>query len=179
MVETAAPDRSHYRRLSLAHCAVCAALDPDTGDPALPAVCRLLVERWGDIPAVYDHTLNWLVTDHGLTREQALALPLPELLARLRAGQRSSTREPDTPLPWAGDDWDELMPQTRRLLRHMHGRERDEIAHFAEIVWERPYERISDSAVHAAVSRANHFLNKHRHPHMLSKVRGEPVIRWL
>jgi hypothetical protein len=85
-------------------------------------------------------------------------------------------------LPWENvGGWDDLTPQTRRLLRHTHGREQCGLADLAEVVWERPYADVSDSAVHAALSKANHFLNKCGLPNqrLLTKVRGEPVVRWV
>jgi hypothetical protein len=174
------------RRLSQAHQTVC--LAESNGDLVLRDVQRLVQEQWGWGIAGLRHASTWLQSEYGLTAEQADTLPLPELRARLRAksagasggttGERATESEAGD-LPWEGDDWDDLMPQTRRLLRHMHDREYDRIANFAEVVWERPYEKVSDRAINTAVSRANHFLSKRGHKRLLSKVRGEPVVRWV
>jgi len=87
----------------------------------------------------------------------------------------SAARQP-AELPWGGPDWDELAPIPRRLLRHMHERESDQIANFTDIVWEK--DNVSEGAIHTAISRANSFLRKHGYPKFLIKVRGEKIIRW-
>jgi hypothetical protein len=73
----------YWRQLSDASVLICRA--HDAGDPVLAGVRHFLRERWGGIDrAVLDRAIDWLAVEHGLTREQALALPLADLLARLR-----------------------------------------------------------------------------------------------
>jgi hypothetical protein len=90
-------------------------------------------------------------------------------------GQRGKRQEDE--LPWAGPEWDELAPLLRRLLRHMHGKNADEIANFTDKVWEK--NEVSPSSIHAAISRANDFLRKQNYPRLLSKVRSELIVRWV
>jgi hypothetical protein len=92
-----------------------------------------------------------------------------------RGEQQNGQQE--TELPWGGPEWDDLAPQTRHLLRHMYGRESDEVANFTDKVWEK--DDVSTNSLHTAISRANNFLRKQNHPRLLSKVRGELTVRWV
>jgi hypothetical protein len=91
--------------------------------------------------------------------------------------QKVACRPDDKHLPWGGPEWDALAPQTRRLLRRMHGREFDQLEEFTDVVWEK--DDVTPGALHAAICRANQFLSKHNYPRNLEKVRREGVIRWV
>jgi hypothetical protein len=103
--------------------------------------------------------------------------------ARLTAAEGASKGRPAEKLasafPWEDDDWDDLTPLTRRLLKYMGDRERADITDFVEAVWGKDYGGVNDPAIHAAVSRANRSLAKHNYPHHLTKPRGESIVRWV
>jgi hypothetical protein len=82
------------------------------------------------------------------------------------------------PPEWQRDDWEDLEQMVRRLLRYMHNRDSADVNDVCEEVWEKPPADVSRSAINTAVSKANSFLNKREYPRLLSKVRGENVIRW-
>jgi hypothetical protein len=96
---------------------------------------------------------------------------------RLSAGSRQE--QGDDSISWDGPEWDNLAPLTRRLLQYMNGQKQANIADVVENVWGKDYARLSDSAIHVALHKANNFLAKQKHPQTLSKVRGEPTIRWI
>jgi hypothetical protein len=76
--------RELWGRLTRANLAVSLAAGPTLGH-----VVRLLKERWGSYgPASLDDLANLLVTERGLTAEQAEALPLVALLDHLREVRR-------------------------------------------------------------------------------------------
>jgi len=100
----------------------------------------------------------------GIPAELPLAMPMP-------------TEKPEDDLPWGGPEWDNLSPQTRHLLRHMNGRESDDLVNFIDVIWEK--DNVSPGAINTAISRANHFLSKQNYPRTLEKVRGERTIRWV
>src|SRR5262249_43056284 len=52
-----------------------------------------------------------------------------ETLALVKA---SKAKGAPTDLPWDGQAWNDLMPQTRRLLQYMHGREQAAVADVIE-----------------------------------------------
>jgi hypothetical protein len=66
----------------------------------------------------------------------------------------------------------------RLMLWYMGDREQAGISDFVEAVWGKDYAEIGDNAIHAAISRVNHVLNKHKYPRLLTKARGEPIVRW-
>jgi hypothetical protein len=76
-----------WKKMSLANVALCTAIDAN--DPTLIGVCHYIQERFGafDQPAL-NRTMYWLIAEHGLTQKRAKEIPLADLLARLRAGQR-------------------------------------------------------------------------------------------
>jgi hypothetical protein len=81
--------RELWGRLTRANLAVAVSL---AAGPTLGHVMRLLKERWGSYgPASLDHLANWLVTERGLTAEQAEALPLVALLDHLREVRRKNS----------------------------------------------------------------------------------------
>jgi hypothetical protein len=160
------------------HDAVHAHLD-GRDPPMLPGdAYRLLLEVVWEIPGLEDPPdpavvayRDWYRLWDGWRRKaHALA-------ARAPTGPGANHPNADTDLPWAGcPAWDELAPQTRRLLRYMHGREKAPVAELMEQVWEGA--DVSDGAIRVALSRANEFLQQRGHPEVLTKVRGEPFVRW-
>lgn len=94
-------------------------------------------------------------------------------------GKRPEENPDDQTLPksWLGEDWDELAPLIRRLLRYMHGKERANLNHLCPIVWERDYDRVKNSSIHNAIYRANKYLEK-RERRVIEKIRQEPFLRW-
>jgi hypothetical protein len=74
----------YWRRLSQAHAAVANA--DEAGDSALMGCRHFLVERFGGytVEAV-NRARDWLVAEQSMTREQAEALPLADLLTAFRA----------------------------------------------------------------------------------------------
>jgi hypothetical protein len=72
-------------------------LAQDTNDPVLIGVRHHVRERFGgyNLPAL-GQIMDWLIAEHGLTPDQAEALPLPDVLARLRAGTAGADhQQPD------------------------------------------------------------------------------------
>jgi hypothetical protein len=83
---------------------------------------------------------------------------------------------PELPEQWDRQAWEELQALPRRLLLHMLGRDRDTVANVAAAVW--GTDQVRDGAVRAALSRANTFLQKQGYARVLTKPRGEGIIRW-
>jgi hypothetical protein len=104
--------------------------------------------------------LTYYLTFYGVLALESQESPRPDTVSPRESNRLGgkSYELPAEELPWAGDAWDVLPRQTRRLLRHMHGREQDHIDNFVEIVWETTYENVSDGAIYTAISKANHFL---------------------
>jgi hypothetical protein len=72
-----------YRRLTRAAYAVAAAAD--AGDPLLLGARHHIRERFGAFdPAALGRVVDWLVAEHDLSADQAAAIPLGDLLRRLR-----------------------------------------------------------------------------------------------
>jgi hypothetical protein len=80
----------YWRQLSEASVLICQA--HDASDPVLAGISYCFRERWGGLTReTIGHAVNWLVAERSLTRDQALALPLAELLARLRGRRNGMT----------------------------------------------------------------------------------------
>jgi hypothetical protein len=94
----------YWRRLSQAHVAVCQA--HDAGDALLIGVRHFVAQGWGSFDL---HALNrvadWLVAEHGLTREQADSIALPELLGKLRATESDPGDDSGMSLRRVGKVW--------------------------------------------------------------------------
>jgi hypothetical protein len=90
-LQTTPEGRDCWRQLTLANLAVCVAASVGP-DPA--HVRRLVTERWGGYDLVaLGHACSWLVTERGLTPDQAQAVPLADLPALLRGRLPSSSPE--------------------------------------------------------------------------------------
>jgi hypothetical protein len=85
---------------------------------------------------------------------------------------------PPPELPWNGPDADVLERTPRLLLRYMESRETADIPEMCLSVWGKDYADLGEQALPTAISKANHFLRKQKHPRLLHKGRGEPLIRW-
>lgn len=94
-----------------------------------------------------------------LAKNEANATP-----ARMRAVETPS------------DAWENAPPLQRRLLMYMDKREEASLEDLCPVVWEADYDRVSDSSIRTAISRANQFTGKTGRT--LEKVRGESKIRW-
>jgi hypothetical protein len=80
-------------------------------------------------------------------------------------------------LPWESNPaWEDATAQQKRVLQYMHGRDSASVADFVEAVW--GGDSAKDGAVRTALSRANALLLKMGNNRTLTRVRGEPVIRW-
>jgi hypothetical protein len=91
-----------------------------------------------------------------------------------KQGQQTSL-----PCPWEGDDdWDDLEPQVRRLLRYMQGQEKADLRELCPVVWEKDFADVSKSARETATCKANTFLRKHEASRFLVKIRKEPYLKW-
>jgi hypothetical protein len=95
--------------------------------------------------------------------------------------EAGATREDidDDRLPpeWDRQAWEELQGQTRRLLRYMQGREREELAKLVDEVW--GTDQVKQGTIRTAVSRANKFLQKQRGERRTLEIpRREGIIRW-
>lgn len=134
-----------------------------------------------NVPGVWDKrpdrpvTLTMMATPGW--RADMLALRALAEAGGTSAGRTAERK--DDQLPWGGPEWDDLQPQTRRLLRYMNGREKAEVTDLTEDVWGKESAEVKDGAIHVAINKANHFLAKQGHPRTLTKVRGEPFIKWV
>jgi hypothetical protein len=105
----------YWRQLSDASVLICRA--HDAGDPVLAGIHYCFRERWDGLDrATVDHAVNWLVAEHGLTREQALALPLAELLARLREMEAATQPRGVSAIRRRGANWEVLYYEGERGL---------------------------------------------------------------
>jgi hypothetical protein len=96
--------------------------------------------------------------------------------SRIQNGSDTQVDGQSDELPWSPDALDELAPLPRRLLKHMHGRERDTITNVSHEVW--GSDQVRDDTINVAISRVNTFLQQQREQKVLSKLRGEGVIAW-
>jgi hypothetical protein len=77
------------------------------------------------------------------------------------------------------DDDEELQPVPRRLLRYMKGRKAAELGDdLCQHVWHELAENVTARAVTGAVHKVNEYLRKKQARRVLSKVHGEPTLRW-
>jgi hypothetical protein len=81
----------YLKCLSQADVAVCAA--HDAGDSVLIGVRHFVAQHWGkcDLPAI-KRAQDWLVAEHGLTRDQSEVITLSDLLKKLNPQKRRSGR---------------------------------------------------------------------------------------
>jgi hypothetical protein len=99
--------------------------------------------------------------------------------ADLLCNLRILLTRPEPTTPWEGQDFEDLQRTPRQLLLYMHGKEKAQIDDdMCKAVWSEPFEKVTDNAVYAAINKANQFLRSRQHRGVLSKVRGEAVIRW-
>jgi hypothetical protein len=94
------------------------------------------------------------------------------------SGEQPTTKQTPS-LPWEDYDASASTPQTRKILRHMHGRENADLHDFVEAVWGADLVKVNEGAIDTAISRANSFLAKSNHGRRLERVRGEPIVRWV
>ena len=104
MLQETSQGYDYWRRLSRAHAAMCQA--HDAGDTVLTGVRHFVTQRWGGFDQQALHRLaDWLVAEHGLTREEAEGITLPELLVKLRTPAAYADDESDMSLRRVGEVW--------------------------------------------------------------------------
>jgi hypothetical protein len=79
--------------------------------------------------------------------------------------------------PWQGEAGEVLAPLVRRLLEYMHDRDHVQTDDLDRHGWGK--EVVTSTALNTALSRANRFLNEQGYPHLLRRVRGQPVVCWV
>lgn len=119
------------------------------------------------------------VYDNPAHAEQPNPKQIKELqhLRKLAAQAAQDALDGRDSIPWSGDDWDGLRPQTQRLLVYMNGLERAKLELLFRSVWGREYAE-DRNAVSTALCKANNFLVKVQWKRTLHKVRGRGEIRW-
>jgi hypothetical protein len=97
---------------------------------------------------------------------------------RLNVLESSTQSAHGLAVPLEGDDWHDLEPQVRRLLRYMQDRSRADLRKLCEDVWGKEYAELTDNAISVTISKANQFLRKREHTRTLQRVRNEAAVRW-
>jgi hypothetical protein len=126
-----------WKRLSRAHVAVCAALDAK--DRVLLGTRHYVRQQFGGWDkAAMNWVVDWLVAEHSLTPEEAEALPLPELLAKLQAKAADTSPTPTPKASGAQDGEPDSLEATCNVLRlegevwHVRYEEGDEQGNFRD-----------------------------------------------
>jgi hypothetical protein len=129
-------------------------------------------------PPVVRRIVEWLCGKHGFQEEKAWGCS-PQAALRILQGKPADSDEAASPLILEGDDWDELEPLVKRLIKYMVGRERADLNDLCPEVWFKDFAQVSEPSRETATSKANKFLKKRAHHRSLDKVRGEPILRWV
>jgi hypothetical protein len=147
----------YWKLLVQASAAVCAA--QDAGDPTLLGVRYYVAERWGECNLDgLARAVDWLVAVHGLTKEQAEDIALPDFLGKLRGRPRpvdTSHSEDYRSVRWFGTDY-VFTPAQAACVRVLWG------------AWERGSPVLSQAHILEAAdctgSRLRDVFEKGKHP---------------
>jgi hypothetical protein len=108
---------------------------------------------------------------------ESLGLTPPDWSADLRPWLKEvfpEAEEDDLPPSWDRDAWEEEQTLTKRLLKHMLGRQKETMTDLAQEVW--GSDSVTDNNIGVAVNRANQFLISQGHNRTLHRCKG--VVRW-
>jgi hypothetical protein len=140
-------------------------------DPSLPVVTRAKIgELWHVVTQQDPRFGPWTQSPHTLQEVRDQLLVFLDGVAELLRGSRFG--------PCEGPDWDELDPKVRQLLLYMSERDSADLAEVCRHVWGKDVADVTEAARDTAIGKANNFLRKRECRQLLSKVRGEPRLRW-